>query len=164
MPKSTFDSKAESMSFELLPKGDYPWQVVGCDFEISKGRETIGSDVMVLKVAFYKDDKFEHKLAQWSENLIFHESIAWKLNVFIKCSNLLIDGKPPEHGAEIEWTPELVIGLRGWATVGSRVHKDDVNKPEAEKRKYNQVVSWLTNKAKIPRAEVVAKEDEDYPF
>lgn len=164
MPKSTFDSKAESKTFELLPKGDYPWEVIACDFEISKGQKTRASDVMVLKLVFYRDDKFESKAAQWSEDFIFHESTDWKLNVFAKSGNLLINGKPPEHGAEIEWTPELVIGLRGWATVGQRTHHEDVNKPEAEKRKYNQVVSWLTNKAKIPRAEVVAKEDEEYPF
>lgn len=165
MPKSTFDAKAEPIIFERLPDGDYPYEVTACDFELSKGQITRGCDVMVLKLVFYRDDKFEKKAAQWSEDFIFHPSCDFKLNLFAKSSNLLVGGKPLEHGAEIDWTPELVIGLRGWAKVGSRTHGDDKAKPESEKRKYNQVVVWLTNLPKLARVEAKAKpEDEGEPF
>jgi hypothetical protein len=49
--------------------------------------------------------------------------------------------------------------------VGTRVHGDDKNKPEDEKRKYNEVVVWLTNLPKLARVEAKAKpEDEGEPF
>lgn len=165
MPKSTFDAKAESTAFELLPKGNYPYEVIACDFELSKGPKTRGSDVMVLKLAFYRDDKFEKKAAQWSEDFIFHPSCDWRLSVFAKSANMLVNGTQPADGAEIDWTPELVIGLRGWATVGTRTHGEDKAKAEDEKRKYNEVVVWLTNLPKLSRVEAKAKpEDEGEPF
>lgn len=150
MPTTKFDSKAESTVFELLPDGDYPFQIIAADFGISKGPKVAGSEDMDLKVAFYKDGTFEKKIAQWTEGFIFHPSCEWKLSVFTKCANMLIDGQPPDHGADIEYSPDTVVGLRGWATVRNKPSQTD------KEKRYNYVASWLTNKAKIPRAPVTA--------
>ncbi len=148
MPSIKFDSKAESTQFELLPDGDYPFEIVGVDFSVSKGGKTNGSDVMEMKVAFFEDATFQKKIAQWTEDLIFHPNCEWKISVFTKCANMLVNGKPPEHGAEIEYTEDTVLGLRGWATVRQKAGQQDPNK------KFNYVLAWLTNKEKLPRAHV----------
>lgn len=137
MPKAVFDSKAENVSYELLPDGDYPFEVVGCDFSISTGPKTSGSEQMDIKCMFYKDGTFQKRLGQWTETLIFHPSCAWKISVFTKCANMLVNGEQPADGAEIEYTADSVVGLRGWATVGHRQDRNDKSKF------WNHVVAWL---------------------
>lgn len=166
MPTVKFDSTAESTQFELLPDGDYPFEIVGADFGISTGPKTKGSENMELKVAFYKDATFQRKAAQWTEEFIFHPNCEWKLSVFTKCANMLVDGKPPSHGVEIEYTESTVIGLRGWATVRNRASSADAQKPAEERRRFNHVAAWITNKEKLARAVVktAPSEDENLPF
>lgn len=151
MPKNTFDSKAESLEFQLLPDGDYIFEVVSVDVGISTGRKTAGSEVIDLKCQFFnKDGK---RLGQWTESLIFHQSCAWKVSVFTKCANMLIDGKTPSDGAEIDYSPETMLGLRGWCSVGHHSSATDATKV------YNDVKAWLTNKEKLPRAHVAKPAD-----
>lgn len=151
MPTLKFDAKAESIQFELLPNGDYPFEIVAVDVGISTGRKTGGSDIVEMKVSFFADATFTKKRAQWTEDLIFHPSCAWKVSVFTKCANMLLDGKTPPDGAELDYSADTMIGLRGWATVGFDIHSEDKNKPVIEQRRYNKVVVWLTNKEKLPR-------------
>lgn len=161
MPKASFDSKAESTQFETLPDGDYPFEIIAADFALSNGPKTNGSETMELKVAFFRDGKFEKKIAQWTETFIFHRSTEWKLSVFTKCANMLVDGKQPDHGLEVEYTAQTVLGLRGWATVRSKPGKNDPTKS------FNYVAAWLTNKEKLDRAAVIQPqpgEDSDIPF
>lgn len=146
MPKSKFDSKAESSIFELLPDGDYPFEVTGCDFSLSTGGKTHGSDMMELKLTFFRNNTFSEKCGKCHETLIFHPNSEWKLSVFAKCANVLVNGQVPGDGVEIEWTAGLVLGLRGWATVRSKEGTKDKTK------KFNYVASFLTNKEKLARA------------
>lgn len=145
MPKHTFDAKAESLEFTLLPDGDYTFEVLSIDTSIRNSGKTSGSDEVEMKCAFYKDAKFEKKIAQWTESLIFHESIAWKISVFTKCANILVDGKVPGDGAELDYCAETMVGLRGWATVRTKAGTKDPTK------KFNYVAVWLTNKEKLAR-------------
>lgn len=164
MPKSKFDSKAESSVFELLPDGDYPFEVVACDFTLSTGAKTRGSDQMELKLAFYRDAKFERKIAQWTETMIFHPNCEWKISVFAKCANVMVGGKAPGDGEEIEWTAGLVLGLRGWATVHSQEGTSE--RAKAEHKRFNRVLAFITNKEKLERciAAATTEPQEEYPF
>lgn len=146
MPKLKFDAKAESLQFELLPDGDYPFEVVAVDFSISKGRATAGSDVVELKLRFFSDKTFTKRRAQWTEDLIFHENCAWKVSVFTKCTNILVDGKVPPDGAELDYSESTMMGLRGWATVRTEEYEKN-----GQRKKANRVASFLTDREKLPR-------------
>jgi hypothetical protein len=148
MPKTKFDAKAESTQFEMIPDGDYPFEVMACDFSISTGNKTAGSEVMEVKVRFFKDSTFTKPMAQWTESLIFHPSCDWKISVFTKCANMLVDGQLPADGAEIDYTAEAVVGLRGWATVRNKPSTQDKDK------RWNYVAAWLTTKEKLARREL----------
>ena len=155
MPKHTFDSKsAENLpEFKLLPPGDYCFEVVSIGNSLSTGAKTRGSDVVELKLAIYADATFSTKLAQWTEDLIFHSSIAWKINQFTKCANMMVDGKSVGDGDEVDYSEETLIGLRGWVTVHTEDGYTDKTK------KYSRVKVWLTNKEKLPRNTPAPKVD-----
>ncbi|HYG22748.1 MAG TPA: hypothetical protein VEH04_08205 [Verrucomicrobiae bacterium] len=145
MPSVKFDSKAEFTQFEMLPDGDYPFEIVAVDFALSTGNKTNGSETMECKVAFFRDKAFEKKAAQWTETFIFHPSTEWKLSVFTKCANMLVNGKVPADGEEIEYTEATVKGLRGWASVRNKAGTQD------KEKRFNYVAAWITNKEKLPR-------------
>jgi hypothetical protein len=153
MPSIKFDAKAESTAFELLPDGDYPFEVVAYDTSISTGAKTSGSEQMEIKVAFFADETFAKKRAQWTETLIFHPSSLWKLSVFAKCTDMrLPDGTVPGDGVDLEFSEATVVGLRGWASVRSKASTKDPAK------RFNHVAVWLTTKPKLARREIPAEE------
>jgi hypothetical protein len=155
MPTFQFND-SENKVFEPLPPGDYIARVTECEFSISNGAKTSGCDKMKLKFVVEKNGE-ERK---FSERLIFHESCGWRIDTFAKSFNLLIGGKPPTKGQPIEWSEHMVVGLRGWVTLGIREGSD--------KKKYNEVVTFITNKEKFPKLiEIEAApsaSDEPDPF
>lgn len=161
MPSYTFTDQ-DNQVFELLPAGDYPFEIVGVDFGIQSGGKTNGSDYMELKVMLYKDASFQQKLAQVRERCIFHSSTAWKVDCFVKSANLLVNGKPPAKGQDIEFDADSVVGLRGWC----HVKVEDYKSKEGEAKKANRIGTWITNKAKLPRAVSAPAEEpeEKLPF
>lgn len=170
MPKYKFGDE-ENQVFELIPAGDYPFQVVGVDFGIQNGGKTNGSDIMDLKVKVYKDGTYDHPLAQIFERLIFHKSCLWKIDTFVKASNLLVNGTSPAKDAEIDFNEDLLKGLRGWCTIKI----DTFKKADNTEGKSNKVAVWLTNKPKLDRAPTPVEvddagfdsgtgSDEDIPF
>jgi len=164
MPSIKYNSKAEPLVFELLPEGDYCFEIVGFDLGISTGGKTKGDDQMELKVAIFKDATFTKKLAQWTENFQFSKSVEWKIELFAKCSGITIGGRIPNDGEEIEFTEDTVLGLRGHCTV----HQNEYTPAgSSEKKKNNRVSVWITNKGTIPRntpAPKVEGEKEVLPF
>ena len=150
MPKYTYKDQ-EALAFELLPNGDYILEVVGYECTISNTPKTRGSEVITVKV------RAEGRHAVWKEKLILHPSCDWKIDVFLKCMNAA-----PVKGMEIDLAENMIMGLRGWATVGQREYKAQ----SGEMKKTNEVVAWITNKEKLTRAtqSLVRTEDDDVPF
>src|SRR4051812_20668140 len=76
--------------------GDYRFEVVGFDTGLQGGQgKTAGSEKLEIKLRFFRDEAFQHPCAQWTEDLIIHELTAWKIDLFVKAANLLINGRPP---------------------------------------------------------------------
>lgn len=139
-----------------VPPGDYTVEVVEVEFGISNGAKTSGADKMSLKL------KIDGK-ATCFEHLIFHPSCIWKIDTAIKSLNLLINGKPPKKGESIQFSEPMMLGLRGWATIGQEPDKNKVLR--------NKVVCWITTKEKLAKVEQPTQEpkpteedDDDVPF
>ena len=156
MPGYKFGN-SENFSYQV-PPGDYRWQVIGVEFGIQRGSGvTNGSDNMDVKLAFYKDGK---KDAQWTETMIFHESIFWRLDTFLKSGNYKVgadgrydpNGRVPKEGEELNFEADDIMGLQGWATVEDNKYK---GKDGAE-RVNSRVARWL-DKEKLPKAQVEKK-------
>lgn len=165
-------TEEEVPQFTALPKGKYRYQVVGFDVGISAGKKSNGCETMEVKLLFF-DDKGV-KAAQWTETLILPQTndqdtnrfLSGLINMFVKSSNLLIDGRPPAKNQDIEFTAETVVGLCGWALVDSRINSNDAGKVAAEQRRYNHVDRWLTDAEKLPKhvETEVAPADDENPF
>ncbi len=128
------------------PEGDYIVQVMSVDFGISAGQKTCGSDKMDLKLLIESTRTTLH------EFLILHHACEWKIDTFVKSTNLLVDGKPPVKGQSIDFTERMLIGLRGWARLS--VDKKDPAWPR------NSVFCWITNKEKLPKASIETNDFE----
>lgn len=145
MPKHIFRDE-ENRTFELLPDGDYIVEVAKAELGISNGAKTRGSEQLELTLR-----SEPHGITLY-ETLIFHESVDWKIDNFIKCMNLCA-----VKGQDIELTPENILGVRGWITVGTE---------EYQGKKRNRIKVWITNKPKLPRntPAIPRTEDDDVPF
>lgn len=150
MPSYRFTDQ-ENKVLELVKDGDYILEVVKCEFGVTK---QAGDDKMELTVAA------EGTNAVFYETLTFTQKTAWKVDTFVKSCNLLIDGKKPALDQDIEFSEPMVVGLRGWATVGRDEYPDKSGKWR------NKVRVWLTNKPKLPKRVVEAETEaqgEDDP-
>lgn len=157
MPKTTFKTPEPPLNERL--NGDYPFEVVACDFGISNSKgKTNGSETMELKLKFFRDATFEKPVAQWTETLYFHESCDWKVHQFSLAANLQVEGRLVKVGDEIEYTENMVIGLRGWATCMPEKSTTDASK------EYNRVKVFLTNKEKLPKHVQLSDTVDDVPF
>jgi len=143
MPSYKFGDR-ENFSQEI-PKGEYIFEVMSVEFGTQAKGKTAGSDTAELKLLF-TDPKDGKKVGQFTETLIFAASMAWKLDVFVKASNLLINGKSPAKDTQVEFTAETLIGLRGYCLVDS---EPSTTNPE---KKYSRVKTWITDKQKLPKA------------
>lgn len=140
MPKYIFQD-SENLTFETIPEGDYPFEIVDADEAVQSQGKTKGSDVINLKVRIFKDDTFAEKLAQWKEQLIFHSSCFWKVDTFMKACGL---ARGSVKGEEIEVTDKNILGRRGWCGVGLKPSTSDPT------REFNYVAIWYTDKPPIP--------------
>ena len=142
MPGYKF-TNSENFSYRVEP-GKCRFEVIGVEFGIQSGGKTNGSDNVDLKLAFYRDDK---KIAQWTETLIFHESIYWKIDTFLKAANYLVDGKPPKEGAELNFEQSDMLGLCGYCMVEDNKFKNKAGVECVNSR----VGQWLTDAEKLPK-------------
>jgi hypothetical protein len=161
MPSYKFTDQ-ENKSFEPLPPGDYVARVTACEFGISKGGKTGGSDTMELTLECEGKDRKVNVF----ETLIFHPSCGWKVDTFVKSFNLLVEGNAPGKDQDIDFNENMVVGLRGWVTLKIEEYKSQ----SGETRKTNRVAVFITNKEKlskvidIPAEASAAKSDDDLPF
>lgn len=138
----------------LVEPGDHIIEVVGYEFTLSK---VGGHQQIKLKVTNVDPATLEvipGKSAKWQDILTLSEKALWRADTFLKSC-----GANVAKGADIEFDPDErdregavfvdLRGLRGWALVGHRA--DDKNPA----KKYNEVVTWYTNKPKVKR--------RDYP-
>lgn len=155
MPSYTFGDE-ENLEFKLLPEADYTFEVLSLEFGIQNSGKYNGVETMNVRFAFY--DAAGNLVAKWKENFMFHKDFGWKIDTFLKASNFLIEGRPPQRGDDIgaHLTEENLVGLRGWC----HVHIDEYTpKAGGEKKQTNRVKTWWTNKEKLPRKDVA-----DVPF
>lgn len=144
----------DNLEFIILEPGEYQFEVLSVETSIvGSGKKTSGSDQIGLRIAISRGGNL---LSKWTENLILHASTAWKVDTFVKSSNLLIDGKPPVKGQNIDFGADTLTGLRGWCLVHTEEYTP---KSGGEKKKTNRVQTWITNKEKLSRIE-----PEDKPF
>jgi len=143
MPEFTYQDE-ENTPQEIIT-GDYPFEILDAEFSICKGKKCSGSDQIDLKLMAYADDTFTTKLTQIWETIILHPKCQWRLDTFLKSANLLIDGKPPVKGQAINFCPEIIAGLRGWASFAP---ESDNKTPPTMRTK---VKVWITNKSRLER-------------
>lgn len=161
MPTYRFGDQ-ENKSFEPLPPGDYVGKVIECEFTLSKGGKTGGSDQMELTIECESGDK----KSKVFETLIFHPSCAWKVDTFVKSFNLLIEGKAPTKDQDVDFNENMVVGLRGWVTLKI----EEFEKRSGGKASTNRVAVFITNKEKlskvidIPAEASATKSDDGLPF
>lgn len=134
MPSYQFKNQ-ENKVF-TVPAGDYIVEVVKCEFGIIKSGDSAGGDKMELTL------NVDGKDATLYETLTFSEKAAWKVDTFVKSSNLKINGRPPAINEKIEFTEEMVVGLRGWATLKLEEYNGKTR---------NKVNAWITNKEKLAK-------------
>lgn len=142
MPSYKFTNQ-ENKSFDPVPAGDYIVEVVECEFGLTKDR---GDDKMSLIL------RVDGKDSTLYETLTFTEKSAWRIDTFVKSTNLIIDGKSPALNQPIEFTESMVVGLRGWVTLFVDEYKGE---------KKNKVRVWITNKEKLAKRVVETSEFED---
>jgi hypothetical protein len=162
MPVYKHNTPTDPLPNELL-KGDYPFEVVGFDTCLCPfGKEEKGSDMVELKLKFYRDEKFTTPLAQWTEKLVLHPKWEWKLHQFNVCANVQVNGRLITPGDEFDYNENSCIGLRGWATCAP---EDDHNKKIDDRtnkvKQYNRVRVFITNKPKLAKHVDVGADDEN---
>jgi hypothetical protein len=148
MPSFKFTDQ-EPKTYELWPIGDYLWQVTACEFSIQNGGPCGGSDAMELTFDFQRNVGGETQHKEVTKKLIFHEKTAWVVDAFVKSGNLLIDGRAPLKNENIDFNERMVVGLRGWATLGVREYKSD---RDGKMKTVNEVIAFITNKEKLAKA------------
>lgn len=124
--------------------GKYKYTVTDCGFGLTRN----GDDKMELSIEIEGG-------ARCYETLTFTQNAMWRIDTFVKSSNLLVDGKPPAKGQPIEFTQELVVGLRGWAEFILEEY------PVGSGKTRNKVGTWLTNAEKLKRADIAPPPKED---
>lgn len=144
------DSENKQLS---SPPGDYILRVLSYDKKLSKGAKTAGCELYELKIGVEKNGAVVSELY---DNLIDHDSCHWRWDVFLKSCGIKINkGESYTFDADDAAQQEIrhieIRGLRGWATIGMKPSQT-VGQPS----KFNEVVSWITNREKL--APMVAEE------
>lgn len=133
---------SEELSFELLPSGDYAFKIIDAEEGIQTSGKTSGSEFIKITIAFGRNGKL---VAQWPEKIIFHPSMEWKVDHWLRCINF--NGGKLSKGDMVEITPQTVVGCRGYAKVFQETY---TNKSDEEKT-INKVEKWLTDKGVLER-------------
>lgn len=153
MPSYQFKNQENKVYFDPKLVGDFRLEVVRCQFGLVKNGPNAGDDKMELTI---RADGSEIEML---ETFTFSEKSAWKIDTFVKSTNLLINGNPPALNENIEFTEPMVVGLRGWGTVGVQEYEA---KDKSKKLK-NKVKTWITNKEKLAKKVVQAEPENEDP-
>lgn len=141
MAKYTYQD-SEELNFELLPAGDYAFKIMDAEEGIQTKGKTSGSEFIEVKIAIGKAGKIA---ALWREKIIFHDSVVWKTDAFLRCINF--NGGKMAKGEQIDIIPETVVGCRGWA----HVVVEKYTNAGGEEKEINKVGSWLGSKGMLER-------------
>lgn len=141
MAKYTFQDN-EPLQFELLQPGVYQIKIVDAVEGIQKGGKTGGSEFINVKVAVGDKNGIR---AQWSEKIIFHQDLEWKVDCFLRCINFA--GGNLAKGQDLEVTPQTVVGCRGHVKVAVEKYTNG----SGEEKEINKVTAWLCDKPAIER-------------
>lgn len=128
----------------LLPEGDHIFEVTKFECGISNGGKTSGSDKYEVTL------RIEPQGNTIKENLIDHESCAWKLDCFLKCCGVTI-----AKGERYEFRQDLAaanncrwinpVGFRGWCRVIQEHYTTKDGKPGTS----NKLGIFYTDKEKL---------------
>lgn len=150
MYKHVFQDR-EMPQFELMPEGDYQFEVISVDQTFSQGAKTKGCTQFELTLDLGKGTTNDTLiLPEYDESgklvaptdpkaLKFLDG---KLDCFLKCT-----GAASQKGDAFEFCETALIGLRGWL----RLFIDEFKKNDGSIGKSNKVKLYYTNKEKLPR-------------
>jgi hypothetical protein len=124
MPSFTYEERQAEP--ELIPAGDYIFEVIEAVDAISKGAKTAGADVIELKVKIDGNGKTIY------EKLIFAESTMFRVDCFVQSTKIAAT-----KGQQLEIIAENLIGLRGWCSVKVETYNGNDR---------NRIARWLTDK------------------
>ena len=133
---------SEELRFELLPEGEYAFKIMDAEEGVQTRGKTNGSDFIKITLAIGIAGKIA---AQWPEKIIFHESLDWKTDQWLRCINF--NGGKLGKGDMVDITPETVIGCRGYIKVVVETYTN----ASGEEKDINKVGFWLTGKEPLPR-------------
>lgn len=136
--------------FQICPDGEQVLRVVKFERLIQGGSgKTAGSFKYEVT---YRNDKLG---LEFTDNLIDHESCAWKIDLFLLAFNAQVPLgafefiKPAADKAGVPWVDP--IGLQGWAWVSHREYDRTTGPQKGTKGKAAQIETFLTEKPKLPR-------------
>lgn len=154
----TFDEPEEKGPVNVLPKGEYEFEVVDV-YEWEESSK--GNDMLPIKL---KIDGGKHGAGQTYENLVFTDSAKWKIDQFLKS---IFGGKmKPGRSVDFETAKDWMIGKRGRCRVR-------VSKVKGKNYERNEVDAFLYEGTKIEGRTVKTSpapdpdpddEDDDVPF
>lgn len=133
MPKHTFTNSQPIPV--ILEAGDYILKVVEVVDGISKGAKTSGAEQLEIK---FEEDGTGKTVY---ETLIFHPSLAWKIDCFVQCF-----GIEAKEGEDIELDAEALEGRKGWVALKIETHND---------KKRNRVAMFYTDREKFEQDEIL---------
>jgi hypothetical protein len=149
---------------QFVPAGDYLLRVVAVEKKISNGMKTAGDALWALEFAIEQPVQ-----GRCWDNLIDNHECHWKWDVFLKSMGVtLAKGEGFEFDEEqalyrgVRHIP--LLGLRGWVLLGVE--------DNTRGGKRNRVVTYYTDKPKLPRVmpppsreeDPFVAEDENVPF
>jgi hypothetical protein len=141
----TYNPEQTESPNQLVPEGDYVFQVTDAREEISQGKSTSGSTVYKLRLqcsgAGGKTMVFE--------DLIDHDKTAWKINGMIKATGMFA------AGGRVMLDAESFIGLRGYCHLIQDTYNDKTR---------NKVGHYITDRPLLPRIMPVAAPEPSDPF
>lgn len=153
---------SENISTVIVPEGDYIYQVRAMKHGLSTGQRTNGCTKYEMELVLEGHDSTVY------ETLIDHDSTNWKLDTFLKSAGVRL---AKDQGYDFRWTQAQAdgvtyinpVGLRGWCRVAIEEYLSKSN----EKKRKNKVLTFYTDRPKLPRVEQPDEVDEpgeDVPF
>jgi len=145
----------QSNRVPIVDDGDYIFCLVGFEAKLSSGGKTSGSEMFEIEL------ELEPSGAKCYENLIDHDSCAWKLDTFLKSAGIkLTKGQSWDFRKSVAEESQCLwvdpMGLRGWC----RVSVEEYTTQKGEKRKKNRVVTFYDDKPKLPARVIERRDDE----
>lgn len=129
-------------AFELLEPGEYPAVITKAASGIVQAGKNAGADKLEIKVRVNDSTTI-------SDNLIFAETMRWKLDQFIEAAKIAAEGESVEVGVENVTGKKFRV----------RVTQEEVIKKDGGKMVVNRIDKYI---ALTPHQEAQANEEEEF--